>query len=197
MTFPIGPYTVIYADPPWAYDDTCDAGQRGAAHKYHVMNDADITALPVGDITAKDSILFMWATYPKLREAFDVIDGWGFTYKTNAFTWVKYDHSLTKPFWGMGHWTRSNAEICLLAVKGKPTRVDAGVSSVMETLLPDTLRAPIAGHSEKPNEVRTRIVELVGDVPRIELFARKRYLGWDAWGNQVNDHYEDAVDSLF
>ncbi len=195
IPFPQGPFTVIYADPPWKYDDECNAGERGAVHKYDVMDDASIAALPVRDIAAKDSLLFMWATYPKLKEAFEVIDGWGFTYKTNAFTWVKYNDAVTKAFWGMGRWTRSNAEICLLSVRGRPKRVDAGVSSVIETY-EDTLLAPIAGHSEKPNEARQRIVQLVGDVPRVELFARKRYLGWETWGNQVNNYYEDEADTL-
>lgn len=187
--FPTNRYNIIMADPPWSYDDTCDAGERGAAHKYDVMSDTDIASIPVHNLAAPDCALFMWATFPKLREAFMVMDAWGFTYKTNAFTWVKLSPN-GRPFWGMGRWTRSNAEICLLGVRGKPARVNAGVHSIVQTV--------IGEHSQKPNEVRQAIVQLMGDLPRIELFARRRYWGWDAWGNQVNDYYEDdPAEQLF
>ena len=80
-------------------------------------------------------------------------------------------------FWGMGRWTRSNAEICLLAVKGNPKRLDMGVHSI--------IYAPIDAHSKKPDETRNRIVKLIGDIPRVELFARQKVKGWDVWGNEV------------
>ena len=84
---------------------------------------------------------------------------------------------LWATFWGLGNWTRSNSEICLLAIKGKPKRVSAAVHSVVMT--------PVQRHSQKPDEVRERIVKLVGDVPRIELFARQSAPGWDCWGNEA------------
>lgn len=114
---------------------------------------------------------------PKLNECWGVIEKWGFTYKTCAFNWVKKNKKADSWFWGMGRWTRANAELCLLSTKGKPKRINAGVHSVIDTL--------IEKHSKKPDEARRRIVELLGDLPRIELFARKKTDGWDVWGDEV------------
>ena len=114
----------------------------------------------------------MWATFPMLKEALEVIKAWGFTYKTAAFCWIKQNRNGSGLFMGLGNWTRSNAEICLLATKGKPKRVVTAVS-------------PLERHSKKPDEARDKIVELMGDLPRIELFARQTAPGWDAWGNEV------------
>ena len=108
-------YKIIYADPAWSYDDKC-LHRGGAERHYRTMNIEDIKNLPVNEIAEDDCILFMWATFPKLQEALDVINAWGFQYKTNAFTWVKKNKKADSLFWGMGRWTRSNAEICLLAV---------------------------------------------------------------------------------
>lgn len=112
-----------------------------------------------------------------LKEALDVIEAWGFTYKTVAFNWVKQNKNGAGLFMGLGNWTRSNSEICLLAVKGKPKRVSASVHSV--------ILSPLQQHSQKPGEARDRIVELMGDLPRIELFVRETAPGWDSWGNEV------------
>lgn len=112
-----------------------------------------------------------------LKEALDVIEAWGFTYKTVAFNWVKQNKNGAGLFMGLGNWTRSNSEICLLAVRGKPKRVSASVHSV--------ILSPLQQHSQKPGEARDRIVELMGDLPRIELFARETAPGWDSWGNEV------------
>lgn len=172
-----GPYNVIYSDPPWHYRDKAGAGKRGAEFKYDVMGLSDICELPVKGMAADDCVLFMWCTMPKLDEVFKVIEGWGFTYKTVAFTWVKKNKVSDSFFWGMGRWTRANAEICLLATRGKPKRVNAGVHSVVESRIRE--------HSRKPDEVRDRIVKLCGDVRRIELFARNEFYGWDAWGNEI------------
>ena len=110
--------------------------------------------------------MYLYVGYiPKIQEALDVINAWGFQYKTNAFTWVKKNKKADSLFWGMGRWTRSNAEICLLAVKGSPKRLDMGVHSV--------IYAPIDKHSKKPQETRDRIIRLVGDLPKVELFAVK------------------------
>lgn len=172
-------YGVIYADPPWQYDDKALSGNRGACCKYKVMSTEDIKHLPVSKISDNDCILFMWITMPKLKEAFDVIDAWGFTYKTCGFTWVKQNKKSDTLFMGMGNWTRANAELCLLAVKGKPKRLNAGVHSV--------IISPVEEHSKKPDQVRDRIVSLCGDVPKIELFARQNINNWDCWGNEVFD----------
>ena len=170
-------YNIIYADPPWSYKDKALAGNRGACCKYPVMNTRDIATFPIKDISADDAILFLWVTMPKLNECLELISAWGFEYKTAAFTWVKTNKKSDSLFWGMGRWTRANAEICLIATKGKPKRVAANVHSVVMT--------PIEEHSKKPAIVRDRIVQLCGDLPRIELFARQHVDGWDCWGNEV------------
>ena len=170
-------YSVIYADPPWYYRDRAVAGLRGAGYKYPDMTNEQVSALPVSDIAAENAILFLWVTWPKLPEVLPVIDAWGFHYRTVAFVWVKRNPKTTRLFWGMGNWTRANTEPCLLATRGRPKRVDAGVHQVVES--------PLARHSQKPAEVRERIVKLTGDVSRIELFAREAAPGWDAWGNEA------------
>ena len=175
--FPMKKYGVIYADPPWGYRNQ---RTRAAASKhYDVMTIDDIKRMPVREIAADDSVLFMWATFPMLREALDTIAAWGFTYKTVAFCWVKQNRSGEGLFMGLGNWTRSNSEVCLLAVRGKPKRVCAGVRSV--------ILSPVQRHSQKPAEVRDRIVGLMGEVPRIEIFARETAPGWDSWGNEVQE----------
>jgi N6-adenosine-specific RNA methylase IME4 len=177
IPFPDRKYQIIYADPPWSYRDKANAGKRGACHKYSTMPIEDICSIPVWDITANDCALFLWVTMPKLNECFNLIKEWGFEYKTCAFTWVKKNKVADSWFWGMGRWTRANAELCLLATRGKPKRISAAVHSVIDT--------PIEAHSKKPGVVRDRIVELCGDRPRIELFARQKAEGWDVWGDEV------------
>jgi N6-adenosine-specific RNA methylase IME4 len=134
----------------------------------------DIQALPVGDIAAGDCCLFLWATWPLIHEAIHTVELWGFQYKTVAFVWVKTNKKAGTPFWGMGNWTRANTEICLLGIKGKPKRQSASVHSVISY--------PVIGQSGKPPIVRDRIVELCGDVSRIELFATERVAGWTSLG---------------
>jgi len=172
-------YNIIYADPPWSYNGKLP--QRAKEQHYPVMPIKDICSIPVKDITADDSILFMWATFPLLQEGLDVIKSWGFTYKTCAFTFVKKNKKSDSLFWGMGGWTRSNAEICLLATKGKPKRVSAGVHQVIGD---EVIYEPIREHSRKPDCVRDRIIKLCGDLPRLEMFSRTVTPGWDIWGNQ-------------
>lgn len=171
-------YKVIYADPAWSYKDKALAGNRGAGCKYEVMSIEDIKQLPVRELADNDCVLFMWVTMPMLERAFEVMRAWGFIYKTCAFTWVKQNKIADTLFMGMGNWTRSNAELCLLGVRGKPKRVDAGVHSV--------IISHIEEHSKKPAETRERITRLcVGGVSKIELFARQSIKGWDCWGNEV------------
>jgi N6-adenosine-specific RNA methylase IME4 len=177
IPFPNKKYNIIYADPPWSYKDKALSGNRGAGCKYPTQSADWINSLPVKDIADKDCILFLWVTMPKLNECFDLIKEWGFEYKTCAFTWVKRNKIATTWFMGMGRWTRANAEICLLATKGNPKRINAGVHSVIDT--------PIEKHSKKPDITKQRIIELVGDLPRIELFARQKSEGWDVWGNEA------------
>lgn len=180
-------YQIIYADPCWSYKDKSKSHGGGAESHYSCMNINDICSLPIKYIADKNSTLFLWATMPMLREAIQVIEAWGFTYKTCAFTWIKGNKRLTNKqgvffnfgiddYMGMGRWTRANAELCLLATKGKPKRISAKVRQVVYS--------PLQNHSQKPAEVRERIVELMGDLPRIELFARDKVDGWHTWGNE-------------
>ena len=120
-------YEIIYADPPWSYRDKAKSGNRGACCKYDVMNIDDIKNLPIANIAADNSVLFMWVTMPMLEEAFSVMESWGFEYKTCAFTWIKQNKKSDSLFWGMGNWTRANAELCLLGVRGKPKRVNGKI----------------------------------------------------------------------
>lgn len=103
----------------------------------------------------------------------EVIKSWRFTYKTVAFVWVKQNKSGNGFFFGLGYWTRSNAEICLLGVKGHPKRISKKVHQLIIN--------PIEQHSKKPDITREKIIELIRDLPRIELFARQEITGWDAW----------------
>ena len=134
--------------------------------------------LLVSNISDDDCILFMWATYPNLKQAFELIDVWGFEYKTVAFTWVKKNKKSDSFFFGLGYWTRANPELCLLATKGKPKRISKSVRNLVIS--------KIGQHSEKPKEIRNYIVELCGDLSRIELFARQKTKGWDVWGDEIN-----------
>ena len=171
-------YNVILADPPWSFRAWSSKGMgRSAEQHYSTMRLEDIKALPVADLAAEDCVLFLWATFPMLKEALEVIDTWGFTYKTVAFTWVKENRKSPGLFWGLGYWTRANAEVCLLATRGSPKRQSAAVHQV--------ILSPIERHSKKPDAVRERIVALMGDVTRVELFARQETPGWDVWGNEV------------
>ena len=151
------------------------------------MSVKDICGLKVEEIAAKDCVLFLWATFPQLPEALRVIKAWGFQYKTVAFVWLKQNKSGKGWFFGLGFWTRGNAEICLLAAKGKPHRNSNRVHQF--------LISPIRGHSQKPEEAREKIVELMGDLPRVELFAREKTEGWDAWGNEVESDIEISSDT--
>ncbi len=171
----MGKYNIIYADPPWKYDRS--KGEGVAENHYSTMSVPELSSLPVGQLAAKDAVLFMWATFPKLDEALQVIKAWGFKYKTVAFVWLKQNKSGVGWFYGLGFWTRGNAEICLLATKGHPQRKSNRVHQF--------IISPLRRHSQKPDAARDKIVDLLGDLPRIELFAREKADGWDVWGNEV------------
>ena len=158
-------YQIIYADPPWNYKVYSKKGLgRSAESHYPTMSIEDICALPVGNLADKDCALFLWVTIPCLLEGLSVLKAWGFTYKTVGFVWVKQNRKADSLFWGMGYWTRSNVELCILATKGHPKRINAAVHQVIVSHIEE--------HSKKPQEARERIVSLMGDLPRIELFAR-------------------------
>lgn len=167
-------YRVIYADPPWQYGDRC-LHRGGAERHYKTVGLPALSLLRVDRLALPDAALFLWATPPMLIEAIALMRAWGFTYKTIAFTWVKLNRDGT-PAWGMGHWTRANAEHVLLGIRGKPKRASAAVHQIV--------RSPREDHSRKPAEVRRRIEELILG-RRVELFAREHVDGWDAWGLDV------------
>ncbi len=172
-------YSIIYADPPWHYDNWgYKEAKRGVEKEYSTMKIEDICALPVSKIATDNAILFLWSTAPCLSEAMEVIKAWKFNYKTKAFCWIKTNTNSMGLFWGMGNWTRSNSEDCLLAIKGNPKAISHSIHQVV--------MSPVGKHSRKPDEiVRANIEMLCGDLPRIELFARRQVDGWDCWGNEV------------
>lgn len=178
--FPTEKYRIIYADPPWSYGNFQGKGKAFgdvSAH-YPTMAKEAMAALPVASIADPNlCLLFMWATFPTLPDAMFLMDAWGFDYKTAAFLWVKTRGE--KLYSGLGFYTNSNAEVCFVARRGKApfVRANRDVKQIVQ--------APLQEHSRKPAEVRDRIVRLVGDVPRIELFARQATEGWAAWGNQA------------
>ena len=183
-------YQIIYADPPWQYEFSHTRVR--AINDYPTMSKENICALPIKDLAAKNSVLLMWITFPKLDWAFDVMSAWGFIYTTNGFTWIKQNKNGEGLFWGMGYYTRSNAELCLIGKCGEGVPIiNHSVHSVIEE--------PVRKHSRKPIEAKNRIVQLFGSNPaKIELFARKEELlfdadgfeGWDVWGNEVESDIE-------
>ncbi len=180
-------FGAIYADPPWSFKVYSGKGKsRSAENHYDTMNQAGIEALAehVEKLAMKNCALFLWAVMPQLPEALKVIEAWGFTYKTVGFTWVKQNKVGPGFKWGMGYWTRSNAEICLLATKGSPTRMAKDVEQLVI--------APVGAHSAKPSIVQDRIEWLVPG-PYLELFARRKCKGWMVWGNDIGSDMLDQT----
>ena len=155
----MGKYQIIYADPPWQFETYSKKGslQKSADCHYSCMSMEDIMALPVETLAAEDCVLFLWVTFPLLREGLETMRRWGFTYKTCGFNWVKRNKKADSWFMGLGYWTRSNSELCLIGTKGHPKRISKSVSQICD--------ARIMEHSRKPEEIRDRIVELCGDLP--------------------------------
>ena len=171
-------YNIIYADPPWAYQNG-GVPQGGVNAQYKTMKLQDIKDLPIDEISEDISVLFMWATFPQLQEALEIIKAWGFTYKTLGFSWIKTNKNNGEPFFGIGYYAKSNCEVCLMATKGKAH------SLVKSNKVSSVLIHKRTKHSKKPDIVAEKIVELFGDIPRIELFARDKKEGWDVFGNEV------------
>jgi N6-adenosine-specific RNA methylase IME4 len=184
---PRGYFRVAHVDPPWTFHAWSHRGDgKGACQHYRCQSLEDIIALPVDQLMAPDAALFLWTVQPMLPEALQVIRAWGFEYRTVAFVWNKMPASWSadqlplriKPRMGLGYHTRSGTEQCWLALRGKGYRRHSmGVEQVVF--------APLREHSRKPDEVAARIDRLVGDIPRIELFAREQRLGWICWGNET------------
>ncbi|MFQ5784780.1 MAG: MT-A70 family methyltransferase [Alphaproteobacteria bacterium] len=178
-----GFYSVIYADPPWTFATYSAKGKgRSPEAHYSCMSFDDICRLPVASLAASDTILLLWVTDPLLPRGLDLIEAWGFEYKTVGFYWVKRNKKSRKPtvseddfFTGMGFWTRANPEQCLLATRGHPKRLARDVRRLVVS--------PRREHSRKPDEIYDRIERLAAG-PYLELFARQRRKGWDTWGDQ-------------
>lgn len=178
---PVAGYQIIYADPPWAYNQRADTDsfRGGAMRHYSTMTTPQICALSIAKLAAKEAMLFMWATFPCLPDALQVIEAWGFEYCTCAFTWVKLNPKSAAPFFGVGYYTKSNAEICLLARRGTKA-IKPAVNTESQIII-----SPRMEHSRKPDEARQRIERMYPQCSKVELFARQAVPGWDVWGNQI------------
>lgn len=202
--WPSGGYSLLYPDCPWSYRDKANSGDRGAVHKYDTLSLLELKMMrpEIDRIAAPDCALAMWATAPMMQEARELMAAWGFRYSTIALVWIKSvaveerlqriakklgvafpdlvnalaaeGLTVIRPKMGMGNWTRGNAEFCLLGTRGRVKRASASVGSVIVSELRE--------HSRKPDEARDRLVELLGDVPRLEMFARESAPGWACWG---------------
>jgi site-specific DNA-methyltransferase (adenine-specific) len=178
-------YKIIYADPPWKYDD--EGCQGTATNHYSTIDNDSLCNLPIGELADEDCVLFIWGTYPKIPEVLEVIKSWGFKYKSIAFQWIKLNRRGVGKFYGLGRWTRGNTEPCFLATKGKPSRINESVFQIVES--------PLREHSRKPDVIRNKIIQLMGDLPRIELFARQRFEGWDVWGDEAPKDTQMLINS--
>lgn len=178
LPFPDKKYKVIYADPPWYFKAYSNLGEgRSPNNHYSCMEINDIKNLPVSKLADKDCVLLMWVVNPLLDQSFEIIKSWGFKYKTIGFTWAKTNKNKLGYFTGLGYWTRSNPEICLLATKGSPKRISKSI--------PQLVISERREHSRKPDEIYNHIEKLL-EGPYIELFARTNRPGWDSWGNETN-----------
>lgn len=196
-------YSIILADPPWRYNSRANHKTRfrGGCHgHYQTMSMPEIAALPIADLAAPNAALLMWCTYPYLDKQIELFKHWGFRYRTIFAEWIKlnprgywtpyddpnyradktyvrYNGAYHSPFFGVGYYTKSNPEPLLLGMRGQLPTLDNRVSNV--------LHAPRREHSRKPDEQYGMIERVFGDLPRVELFARHPYAGWDVWGNEV------------
>lgn len=172
-------YQIVYADPAWTFKDKNTGGtyKSGSTNKYNVMSLKDMCDLPVPQITAENCLLAMWWVGSQPIEAVTLARAWGFKFKTmTGITWHKETKDGNDAF-GMGHLSRQSTENCLFAIKGKNKRINASVRNFISSVR--------LQHSQKPDEARNRLVTLMGDVPRIELFARERAKGWFSWGDEI------------
>lgn len=185
---PKGHFGLIAADPPWRYETYSDKG-RDRSPDYELMTLADIKALPVASLAAPDCVLLLWCINPMLPQGFEVLPAWGFTFKTLGFCWAKTT-KRTSASWapkyhvGLGHWSRSNVEICLLGTRGKPKRIGKDVRQLIV--------APRREHSRKPDEFFKAAERLAGG-PYLELFSRTNRPGWSTFGNETGKFDEVAA----
>ena len=183
MKFPDKKYNIIYADPPWKFTSPkFQDGNRGFGNRvedrYKTMNIKEICDLPIKKIADKNCILFLWIIDSHLEKSFKIFKSWGFRFATIGFTWVKQYKSGSYCY-NFGTYTLKSTEICLIGLKGKLKKLK-NKNNVKGLVFAERTK-----HSKKPDYIRKQIVELCGDLPRIELFARNRYKGWDSWGNEI------------
>jgi len=171
MKLPKGEYNIILADPPWRYEYSI-SDSRKIENQYPTMELKDICNINISLLCAEDSVLFLWATNPKLSEALSVIESWGFIYRTNL-VWVKDKI-------GMGYYFRQQHELLLLAVKGKPT------TPLPNTRVSSVYNSPRVKHSKKPDGIHDLIETLYPNGSYLEMFARTKREGWEEWGNEIS-----------
>lgn len=197
-------FPVIVADPPWDFTTYSDKAQKSAKQHYDVMNTDAIMNIRVQDVSADDSILLLWATWPNLIDAIRVGEAWGFTYKTLGFIWVKRSSQGKGWHTGLGYYTRSNSEPCLLFTKGHPKRCDKGVHQLIVddesvTCFPgfeEILTSRVMAHSAKPEEFYHRVEKLLAP-PYLELFGRRTRNNWSVLGNEIDGlDIQDSINRL-
>lgn len=176
-------FEIIYADPPWRYES--DRHELGTAKQYATMSLEELAAMPVAGLAAADSALVMWTTYHMLEQACSLFAAWGFEVKTVLCVWVKVDRTGA-PAFTLGRYTMPCSELCLFGIRGSLRVMQR------QTVVNSIVRARPRGHSRKPPEVRKLIVDLFGDLPRIELFARTASPDWHVWGNQT-EHFANDI----
>lgn len=186
-------FSVILADPPWRYKNFSDSAHGAAVAHYDGMTEEELRALPVLDWGASDSVLFMWATWPKLDEAMRIVPAWGFDYVT-AIPWVKVLPAQREIYRGIGFWAMAASEVLLIARRGEPKRAgdkhEHGMGAIGAQIglmhgEPRIFYAPRTQHSTKPLEVHEWIERLFPDASFLELFARRERPGWTTWGNEL------------
>ncbi len=186
-------YNIIYADPPWNYNKGVyqdnNRPERKINEQYNTMTFKELKELPIKNISYNDCALFLWVTDSHLEEGLKLIKEWGFKYKTIAFVWIKKTRNGALCS-NVGAWTMKNTEICLLATKGNMLKYK------LKNNIKQLVEAERTIHSKKPDEVRDRIEQLFGNLPRIELFARQKVEGWDVWGNEVESDIHISVDKI-
>jgi N6-adenosine-specific RNA methylase IME4 len=180
---PHGGFDLIVADPPWSFDNFSAKGEAKNAKAQYDCTPLDwIKSLPVQILAADDCLCFLWATNPMLPDAMQVLDAWGFTFKT-AGHWVKRTKHGKIAF-GTGYILRCAGEPFLIGTRGQP-KTTRSTRSVIE--------GPIREHSRKPDEAFAAAEKLMPDAKRVELFSRQQRAGWTVWGNQVDKFQEDAA----
>lgn len=173
-------YDVLLVDPPWRFTTRSPKGNgRGPESHYPTLTADQLAALPVGTLAGDNAALFLWCCWPSIfRDVPQLLQAWGFTYRSCAFMWIKQTRTGGGLHTGLGYYTRANSEPCLLAVRGRMPVESHAVHQV--------IYSPVRSHSQKPEEQYTRIERLYPGRRYVELFARARRPGWAAWGNEID-----------